>query len=165
MTKVGLISDTHGFLDPAVYKHFSNCDEIWHAGDIGTVAVVDELQKFKPLRIITGNIDGQDLRSFVPSNLVFDVEEVKVAMTHIGGYPGKYSSAALALIKQHRPQLFICGHSHILKVMYDSTNQLLHMNPGAAGNHGWHKVKTFLRFSITHGKIADLEIIELKRNT
>lgn len=163
MTKVGLISDTHGFVDPAVYKHFANCDELWHAGDIGTVSVVEELQNFKPLRIITGNIDGQELRSFVPSNLVFEVEGVKVAMTHIGGYPGKYNSAALAFIRQHKPQLFICGHSHILKVMYDHDNQLLHLNPGAAGNHGWHQVKTLLRFSISMGKIADLEIIELKR--
>lgn len=164
MTKVGLISDTHGFVDPAVFKHFANCDEIWHAGDIGTLSVVDTLQAFKPLRIVTGNIDGQEFRSFLPANLQFELEGVKVAITHIGGYPGNYSPTAKKLIEAYQPNLFICGHSHILKVMYDAKNQLLHMNPGAAGNHGWHKVKTLLRFNLSEGKVSELEIIEIKRS-
>ncbi|MFZ4772166.1 MAG: metallophosphoesterase family protein [Ferruginibacter sp.] len=164
MTKVGLFSDTHSYLDPAVFKHFDLCDEIWHAGDIGDVAVIDALMAFKPLRIIYGNIDNQEIRSFVPADLVFECNGLKVVMTHIGGYPGKYSAHAKNLIAQHNPGLFVCGHSHILKIIYDKQNQLLHINPGAAGNHGWHQVKTLVRFSIENGKVLDLEIIEIPRN-
>jgi putative phosphoesterase len=163
MTKVGLISDTHGYLDPAVFKHFANCDEIWHAGDIGDADLVDKLRAFKPLRIIYGNIDGSQIRSFVPAELVFECEGLKVAMTHIGGYPGKYTFDARRLISENHPAMFICGHSHILKIMYDKQNNLLHINPGAAGNHGWHKVKTLVRFSISEGKVSDLEVVEWPR--
>lgn len=164
MTKIGLISDTHGFIDPAVFKHFANCDEIWHAGDIGTLSVVEELNDFKPLRIVTGNIDGQEFRSFLPAHLQFELEGVKVVITHIGGTPGKYSPTGRTLIEEYHPGLFICGHSHILKVIYDPKNDLLHINPGAIGNHGWHKVKTMIRFNLSGGKITELEIIEIPRN-
>ncbi len=161
MTKVGLISDTHGFLDSAVFRYFAECDEIWHAGDIGEASVIDQLSAFKPTKAIFGNIDGTAIRSFIPEHLVFECDGLKVVMTHIGGYPGRYSTVARQLIYQNKPKLFICGHSHILKVMFDAQNQLLHINPGAAGNHGWHTVKTLVRFAINEGNIQDLEVIEL----
>ena len=161
MTKIGLISDTHGFLDEAVFKHFEQCDEIWHAGDIGTIEVLDHLKSFKPVRAVFGNIDGYVIRAELPETMEFEVEGLKVLMTHIGGYPNKYESRARRLIEFYRPGLFICGHSHILRVIYDKKFNLLAMNPGASGLHGFHKVKTMLRFSISEGKVHDAEVIEL----
>jgi len=161
MQRIALRSDTHNFLDPAIFKFFESCDQIWHAGDIGTIAIADELAKIKPLKAVYGNIDGQDVRKVHPLNQCFMCEDVKVLITHIGGYPGRYNAEALKVIRQEKPKLFICGHSHILKVMYDETNQLLHINPGAAGVHGFHAVKTMVRFSIDKDRISDLEVIEL----
>lgn len=161
MKKIGLISDTHGYLDEAVLQHFAHCDEIWHAGDFGNASLARQLAAFKPLRGVYGNIDGQDIRSSYPENLVFMCEEVKVLMRHIGGYPPKYNPSTLQLIKQHQPLLFISGHSHILKIMFDEKRQCLHMNPGAAGKQGWHKVRTLIRFVVDGSNLRDCEVIEL----
>ena len=161
MLRIGLISDTHNYLDDAVFSHFAKCDEIWHAGDFGTSAVSDKLKAFKPLRGVYGNIDGQDIRSEFPEKLRFKCEDVEVLMTHIGGYPDKYAPAIRNEIYTAPPQLFICGHSHILKVIYDGKIKCLHMNPGAAGNHGWHKVRTLIRFVIDGKDMKQCEVIEL----
>ncbi|TSD66722.1 metallophosphoesterase family protein [Inquilinus sp. KBS0705] len=161
MTRIGLISDTHSFLDEAVFKHFDQCDEIWHAGDFGNIELADKLAAFKPLKGVYGNIDGKEIRQLHPENLRFKCEEVDVWMTHIGGYPDKYSPAVKAEIYSNPPQLFISGHSHILKVIYDKKISCLHLNPGAAGKQGWQKVRTLMRFTITDEKIHDLEVIEL----
>ena len=161
MLKVGLLSDTHGFLDDAIYKYFKDCDEIWHAGDVGTIEVFDELSKFKPTRAVYGNIDGNIIRSAMPEHLYFTVEGMNVFITHIGGYPGRYNQEVKSFLQANPTQLFICGHSHILKVMYDQTFKLLHINPGAAGNHGFHQVKTLVRFEIDKGKPQQMEVIEL----
>ena len=166
MTRIGLLSDTHNYLDEAVFKHFQNCDEIWHAGDWGTIDIANKLRLFKPLRGVWGNIDGYDVRSEFPEQLLFSCEEVNVMMKHIGGYPGKYVPDVKNVIVKEQPQLFISGHSHILKVMYDDKLQCLHMNPGAAGMHGWHKVRTLIRFAIDGSNIKNCEVIELgKRGT
>ena len=164
MKKIGLLSDTHSYLHPKIFEHFKECDEIWHAGDIGNTSIIDELVNFKPTRAVYGNIDGQEIRKMCPKNQRFVCEEVDVWMTHIGGYPKKYSSDVKELIKKNPPKLFISGHSHILKVMYDKKLDLLHINPGAAGKYGKHKVITMLRFSIDGKKIKDLEVIELLKN-
>ena len=161
MKTIGLISDTHGFLDDSVFKHFENCDEIWHAGDFGTLDLAVKLRAFKPLRGVYGNIDGQDIRSQYPEHLRFNCEELNVWMTHIGGYPGKYSSGIREEIYRNPPGLFISGHSHILKVIFDKKSSCLHLNPGAAGKQGWQKVRTLLRFSISVKKIHNLDVIEL----
>lgn len=161
MLRIALLSDTHGYLDPKIFKYFDTCDQIWHAGDIGDIAVTDQLSKIKPVIAVHGNIDGQDVRKVHPKDQRFMCEGVDVFITHIGGYPNRYSSDALAEIKKDPPKLFICGHSHILKVMYDDKYKLLHINPGAAGIHGFHKVKTLIRFTIDADKIKDLEVIEL----
>ena len=161
MKRIGLISDTHNYIDPKVYKYFADCDEIWHAGDIGTTKVSDELAKFKPLKAVYGNIDGQDVRIQFPKTLRFLSEEVDVFMTHIGGYPNKYYPKVKEYLHKFPPTLFICGHSHILKVIYDKKLNLLHLNPGAAGNSGFHKIKTLLRFTIDGKEIKNMEIIEL----
>jgi len=162
MKKIGLISDTHNYLDPKVEKYFTECDEIWHVGDVGTIKVIDGLLKIVPIvRGVYGNIDGQDIRGYFPKNLRFKCEEVDVWMTHIGGYPNRYSLDVRDKIKKNPPQLFISGHSHILKVMYDKKLGLLHINPGAAGKHGFHKVKTIIRFTIEGKEIKNLEVIEL----
>ncbi|HAD34338.1 MAG TPA: YfcE family phosphodiesterase [Chitinophagaceae bacterium] len=161
MVRIGLLSDTHGHLPDAVFEHFKQVDEIWHAGDIGHVEVVQKLQSFKPLRAVYGNIDGQEIRAQFPENLIFQVEEVPVYMTHIGGYPPKYNANSKPLIHRHRPHLFISGHSHILKVMPDPTLNLFHINPGACGLQGWHQVKTLVRFEIDRHRINRLEVIEL----
>ncbi len=161
MQRIALLSDTHNYLEPKIFKYLETCHQIWHAGDIGTIAISDELAKIKPLIAVYGNIDGADVRTIHPKNQQFMCENVSVFMTHIGGYPDRYSSDALSIIKQNRPQLFICGHSHILKVMFDKKYNLLHINPGAAGIHGFHNVKTMVRFTIDKDKIKDLEIIEL----
>jgi putative phosphoesterase len=159
--KIGLLSDTHGFLDEKILEYFAECDELWHAGDIGDLQVAGKLEKFKPLRAVYGNIDGQEIRIRYPEHLKFTVQGLKVWITHIGGYPGNYDRKIRHEIREDPPDLFICGHSHILKVIRDSKLGLLHMNPGAAGKHGFHKIKTMLRFDITAGKIANVEAIEL----
>jgi len=161
MTRIGLISDTHNYLDEAVFKHFSECDEIWHAGDFGTLAIAEQLRQFKPLKGVYGNIDGGDIRAEYPEQLIFTCEEVKVLMIHIGGYPPSYKPGIKPLMKQVQPRLFISGHSHILKVMFDAQLQCLHMNPGAAGRQGWHKVRTLLRFVIEGKEMKNCEVIEL----
>ncbi|WP_205512697.1 metallophosphoesterase family protein [Longitalea arenae] len=161
MKRIGLISDTHGYLDEAVFKHFDNCDEIWHAGDFGNIALANKLAAFKPLKGVYGNIDGQDIRTVYPEQLRFTCEEVKVFMIHIGGYPPKYNPAVKKLLTADPPQLFICGHSHILKVIFDDKLQCLHINPGAAGMQGWHKVRTLIRFVIDGSNMKDCEVIEL----
>lgn len=161
MVQIGLMSDTHSFLDPKVYEHFADCDEIWHAGDFGSVDLIDELKAFKPLRGVYGNIDGHKIRAEFPENLFFEIEGYKVFMTHIGGYPGRYNPRVKPLLQSHQPNLFITGHSHILKVMPDKQLGLLHINPGACGNSGWHKVKTLVRFRIDSGKIDNLQVIEI----
>lgn len=161
MKRIGLISDTHSYLDEAVYKHFDQCDEIWHAGDFGVVEVAEGLKKFKPLRGVYGNIDGAGIRAEFPEVLKFTCEEVKVLMIHIGGYPDKYSPLARTEINSYHPNMFISGHSHILKIIYDKKFECLHVNPGAAGNHGWHKVRTLVRFTIDGANIKDCEVIEL----
>jgi putative phosphoesterase len=161
LTRIGLISDTHGFLDRSVFEHFKNCDEIWHAGDFGTLELAKELSSFKPLRGVYGNIDDSSIRSAYPEDLFFTCEEVNVFMRHIGGYPGRYAPGVKNLILKNHCQLFISGHSHILKVMYDDKLNCLHMNPGAAGKQGWHKVRTLIRFSIDGAEMKDCEVIEL----
>lgn len=161
MTRIGLISDTHGFLDEQVFQHFENCDEIWHAGDFGSAELAARLSNWKPLRGVYGNIDGQDIRTMFPEDLCFTCEEVPVLMTHIGGYPPRYNRRALSLLRKHRPKLFICGHSHILRIMYDEAIACLYMNPGAAGRQGWHQVRTLVRFIIDGTNIRNAEVVEL----
>ena len=161
MVKIGLLSDTHGWDDERYFKYFKDCDEIWHAGDIGSVALADKFEKFKPIRFVYGNIDGQELRLRYPQHQRFTIEGVSVWITHIGGYPGKYASEVIPQIYRNPPQLFISGHSHILKVLFDKTLKSLHLNPGAAGNYGFHKKRTLMRFIIDQGNIRDLEVIEL----
>lgn len=161
MTRIGLISDTHNYLDDAVFKHFEQCDEIWHAGDFGTAQIADALKAFKPLKGVYGNIDGYDIRSEYPEKLRWKCEDVEVLMTHIGGYPGRYAPAIRPEIVANPPQLFIAGHSHILKVIYDDKLKCLHMNPGAAGKSGWHKVRTLIRFVIDGRDMKQCEVIEL----
>ena len=161
MKKIALLSDTHGYFDAKILKYIEPVDEIWHAGDIGNLQLADELEKLKPLKAVYGNIDGQDVRKVHPLNQRFMCEAVDVWITHIGGYPGHYAPQIRAEIFSKPPQLFICGHSHILKVMFDKKLNLLHMNPGACGNHGFHKIKTLLRFTIDADKIKELEVIEL----
>jgi putative phosphoesterase len=159
--RIGLLSDTHGYLDPKILIHFKDCDEIWHAGDFGTLDVSDQLSAAKILKGVHGNIDGKEIRLIHPEEQVFFCEKVKVYVTHVGGYPGNYFPEAKKKIVNEKPGLFICGHSHILKVVHDKKYDLLHMNPGAAGKHGFHKVRTILRFTISADKITDLEAIEL----
>jgi len=159
--RIGLISDTHSYIDPQWEQYFNSCDEIWHAGDIGSVEVLDYLHKLKPVRAVFGNIDNKDIRQELPEILNFSLQGVKILITHIGGYPGKYNPVATGLILENKPDLFICGHSHILRVIYDHKYKMLTMNPGAAGIHGFHQIKTILRFSIEGGRIKDAEVVEL----
>ena len=163
MKRIGLISDTHGFIHPRVSDFFRECDEIWHAGDIGNIATADQLSKLKPFKAVYGNIDGSQLRISFPEHELFYCEEVKVLMIHIGGYPGRYNPKARKLIEDNKPKLFISGHSHILKVMPDNKHKLLHINPGAAGNSGLHKSITMVRFVIDKQEIKDLEVLDIKR--
>jgi uncharacterized protein len=160
MTSIGLISDTHSYLDDTVFEHFKNCDEVWHAGDFG-IGVAEKLQNFKPLKGVYGNIDNNDISTAYPEQLVFMCEEVKVMMRHIGGYPPRYNTATKRELHIHKPQLFIAGHSHILKVMFDDKISCLHINSGAAGKHGWHKVRTLIRFVIDGVTIKNCDVIEL----
>ncbi len=161
MKKILLLSDTHGHFDEKLLKYIDTVDEVWHAGDIGVVEVCKKIEKLKPLRAVYGNIDGQDVRIEYPEAQIFTCEGVKVCILHIAGYPGKYNPQAKKLIADEKPKLFICGHSHILKIMFDKQNNLLHLNPGAAGVHGFHNVKTVLRFCIDGAEIKNMEIIEL----
>lgn len=161
MTRIGLISDTHSYLDEAVFSHFSSCDEIWHAGDFGSAEVIEKLAAFKPLKGVYGNIDDNNIQQLYPEDLFFTCEEVNVFIRHIGGYPGRYAPGVKDKIVQHHSGLFISGHSHILKVMYDDKLNCLHMNPGAAGNQGWHKIRTLIRFTIDGKNMKDCEVIEL----
>ena len=163
MKRIGLLSDTHGLLDERIFEHFATCDEVWHCGDIGSLEVANKLLKFKPLRAVWGNIDGYEIRTQFPQHNRFMCEGVKVWMTHIGGYPGKYDTAVRPDIYRQPPKLFVCGHSHILKVKYDKTLDLLHINPGAAGKYGFHLVQTLVRFEIDGEKIQQLEVIELNK--
>lgn len=161
MKKILLLSDTHSHVDDTILKYVALADEVWHAGDIGDLIVTDTLKKVKPLRAVYGNIDDDKARMEFPLHQRFLCEDVDVWITHIGGYPGKYNPAIRTDILHNPPKLFICGHSHILKVQFDKTNQLLHMNPGACGIYGFHQVRTMLRFEIDGDRIQNLEIIEL----
>lgn len=163
MTSIGLLSDTHNFLDPDIFEYFKTVDEIWHAGDIGTMKIADELSAFKPFKAVYGNIDGNDVRFAFPEQLLFFCEEVKVMIKHIGGYPPNYNPATKKELINHQPGLFIAGHSHILKVMYDDRLHCLHLNPGAAGRQGWQKVRTVIRFKIDGTEIKECEVIEMPR--
>jgi len=161
MTKILLLSDTHSYMDSRILHYAEECDEIWHCGDFGNWEVIEALEKIKPLRGVYGNIDDAKIRKEFPEVLHFKCEKIKVLMIHIGGYPGRYSALTKQEIEKEKPNLFISGHSHILKVMMDKKLNLLHMNPGAAGKVGWHKVRTLLRFTIDGEEIKDLEVIEL----
>ncbi|WP_333693905.1 metallophosphoesterase family protein [Flavobacterium sp.] len=163
MKKILLLSDTHGFIDEKVLKYVRQADEVWHAGDIGDLIVTDEIKKIKPLRAVYGNIDNAHARLEFPSHNRFLCEDVDVLITHIGGYPGKYSMSIHEELQNNTPNLFICGHSHILKVQYDKQLHLLHMNPGAAGISGFHQVRTMLRFEIRGKSIENLEVIEFEK--
>ncbi len=165
MIKILLLSDTHSYIDKRILHYVKEADEVWHAGDIGDLTVTDQIKAFKPLRAVFGNIDNHEIRKEFPLNNRFFCEGIDVWITHIGGYPGRYSPAVKEEIKSNPPKLFICGHSHILKVMNDKNLQLLHMNPGAAGKHGFHKTRTMLRFKIDGKNITDLEVIELASET
>jgi putative phosphoesterase len=162
--RIGLISDTHGHIDNKVLKHLEGCDEIWHAGDIGDLSVTDALSKIAPLRAVYGNIDGHDVRSEFPKDQIFTVNRLKIWITHIGGRPPKFARGILPKIQQERPDIFVCGHSHILIAKWCKDISCLHLNPGAIGNYGIHKVRTIMRFDITSIGVADLEIIEIPRN-
>ena len=161
MKKIGIISDTHNYLDEQVFEYFKNVDEIWHAGDIGTSMITDKLKNFKPLRVVFGNIDGHELRAQFPEDLIFKIDDCKIFITHIAGAVGVYNQRVREIIKQEKPNILVCGHSHILKIMRDEKFNLLHINPGAAGVHGFHKMKTILRFEIENGKPQKMELIEL----
>lgn len=161
MRRIGLISDTHGYFDASVSQYFAEMDEIWHAGDMGSLDIMDQLAEIAPVRGVYGNIDDHKLRAEYPLDLRFECEGVDVFMTHIGGYPGKYNKRVKAILEENPPKLYICGHSHILKVMPDKKLGLLHINPGAAGVHGFHHMKTIVRFSLDNGVIKDLDVVEL----
>jgi uncharacterized protein len=164
LKKIGLLSDTHSYMDEAIINHLSTCDEIWHGGDFGTFGVVEQLKSLKkPLRGVYGNIDGQEIRGVFPEENIFMCEQVKVFMKHIGGYPNKYAPGVKDIIAVEKPKIFISGHSHILKVMYDEKHQCLHMNPGACGLQGWHTVRTLIRFTIDGANIKDCEVVELAK--
>lgn len=163
MTKILLLSDTHSHIDATILKYVQQADEVWHAGDIGNLEVTDKIKEKKPLRAVYGNIDDGNARVEFPLHHRFFCEKVEVWITHIGGYPGKYNPAIREEITQNPPKLFICGHSHILKVQFDKKLNLLHLNPGAAGTHGFHQVRTMLRFAIDGEKIQNLEIIEIAK--
>lgn len=161
MTKIGLISDTHSYLDENVFYHFKDCDQILHAGDFGSLEVVQKLRDFKPLIGVYGNIDGKEIQQEMPLDQILTIENVKIFMRHIGGYPGHYAPGVKNIIKKEKPKLFISGHSHILKVMHDPDFDCMHMNPGAAGREGWHKMRTLLKFDVDDNILVNLQIIEL----
>ena len=161
MKRVGLLSDTHGYWDERYVQHFAECDEVWHAGDIGSLEVAEQFEAFRPFRAVYGNIDGRDVRLRYPQVNRFSIEETDVLIKHIGGYPGNYDPSVRGTMFSRPPKLFISGHSHILRVLYDKTIGCLHINPGAAGQQGFHKVRTLVRFTIDGTEIKDLEVIEL----
>lgn len=161
MTKILLLSDSHSYIDDRILKYASQADEIWHCGDFGSLDVIEQLEKIKPLKGVYGNIDNSKIQAEFPEVNRFLCEKLEVLMIHIGGYPGKYSPLAKKKIAEQPPKLFISGHSHILKAMYDEKNKLLHLNPGACGKQGWHKVRTMMRFVVDGEEIRDLEVIEL----
>ncbi len=163
MTKIGLLSDTHGHIDDKLLDFFKDVDEIWHAGDVGTISVIEELEKIKPVRAVFGNIDGQDIRIRYPEHNRFRIEEANIWMTHIGGYPGKYDKRVKPEIFRNPPRLFISGHSHILKIIFDDKLNCLHINPGAYGKSGMHKVRTAIRFDIRGRDFLNMEILEVNR--
>lgn len=163
MKKILLLSDTHGYVDDHMMKYVKESDEVWHAGDIGTTLVTDTISSQKPLRAVFGNIDNHKLRLSFPEELLFECEDINIYMTHIGGRPGRYAKGISKKIKSIKPKIFICGHSHILKIQYDKVNQLLFINPGAIGKHGFHKVRTMVRFEIDKSDIKNMEVIEVKR--
>ena len=163
MKKILLLSDTHGHVDDHMIKYLKKSDEVWHAGDIGTTQVTDTILSLKPLRAVFGNIDNHELRLSFPEELLFECEDLNIYMTHIGGRPGRYAKGISEKIKSIKPKIFICGHSHILKIKYDKVNQLLFINPGAIGKHGFHKVRTMVRFEIEKSDIKNMEVIEVKR--
>lgn len=160
--KIGLLSDTHSFFDEKIFTHFAKCDEIWHAGDFGDYKVVEQLKKMnKPLRGVYGNIDNRDISAEFPEQILFNIDNVTVLIRHIGGYPPRYNKIAKEQLLLHKPNIFVTGHSHILKIMFDQSLQCLYINPGAAGRHGWQKVRTIVRFDINNSDIKNCEIIEL----
>ncbi|HVG12513.1 MAG TPA: metallophosphoesterase family protein [Flavisolibacter sp.] len=168
MVRIGLISDTHGYMNEGILRHLSTCDEVWHAGDFGSIDVVRQLQSLQTsegknilLRGVWGNIDGREIRSQFPEKLTWACEGVPIFMTHIGGYPKKYAAGIKSELVACGAKLFICGHSHILKIIFDESINCLHMNPGAAGKQGWHKTQTLVRFTIDEANIKDCEVIEL----
>jgi len=165
MKKILIISDTHSYLEPKLLKYIEQCDEVWHGGDIGTLEICQKIEKLKPLKAVWGNIDGTDLRKIYPEHSVFNCEEVKVYMTHIAGPAGKYNPKVREIILKEKPNVLVCGHSHILKVMFDKNYSLLHINPGACGIHGFHKVKTAIRFEVHGHEMKNLEVIELGSRT
>ena len=162
--KIGLLSDTHSIIDKRILKFFKNCDEIWHAGDIGTIKTLESLEKFKKIRAVYGNIDNHKIRKEVNEFLLLKYEKLVILIIHIAGKPPKYNKITYNLIKKHKPNILICGHSHILKIHRDKENDILIINPGASGNVGFHKFKTAIRFNIINSNIKNLKIIELKRN-
>ena len=164
MKKIGLISDTHGIIAPQIYDFLSDCDEIWHAGDIGSQKVAQELKRFKNFKAVYGNIDDLFIRNMFPEVKIFQVELLKVVLIHIGGYPGKYTSKAKELIANEKPDIFVSGHSHILKIMFDKKHNLMYMNPGAAGRQGLHQKITLVKFKINGKEISDLEIMEKEKS-
>ena len=164
MKRIGILSDTHGYWDDKYLTHFASCDEIWHAGDIGSLLIIEKLEQMCPVRAVCGNIDGRELSLRFGKILRFKVEECNVMMTHIGGYPGKYSPAIRAEIYNEKPDIFIAGHSHILKVIYDKTIDCLHVNPGAAGRQGWQAVRTLVKLTRDGKEVKDLEVVELATN-
>lgn len=159
--RIGLISDTHGFLDKTLWSYLEECDEIWHAGDIGTLKVAQELAKFRPLRAVWGNIDGSEIRHEYPESLDFELQGLRVYMIHIGGYPGRYAKGVKTVLNRLRPQLFVCGHSHIVRAMHDERLNLIHFNPGACGRQGFHLEKTIMRFTINQGALEQFQICRL----
>ena len=163
MKKILLLSDTHGYIDDHIMEYVNHSDEVWHAGDIGSVEVTDTIASSKPLRAVYGNIDCKELRTSFPKDLVFVCEGVKVFMTHIGGSPGRYIKGIGKQIKSIKPKLFICGHAHILKIQFDKIHQVLYINPGAMGKQGFHKVRTMVRFELSKGEVKNMEVIEVKR--
>lgn len=165
MLQIGILSDTHGYIPPQLYHFFDKCDEIWHAGDWGDLATFHQLKKFKPVLTVFGNIDGQELRREMPEVACFTVEETKVLMLHIGGYPSCYNAKAKQLIAQHAPNIVVCGHSHILKVVNDKQLNHLHINPGAAGYKGFHQVSTAIRFRIEQKRFFEMEVWEMPKNS
>ena len=161
MKKILLMSDTHGYIDETMLKYVNQADEVWHAGDVGSLEIITTLEELKPLKAVYGNIDGQDIRSTFPLINRFKCEKVDVLMTHIGGYPSRYAKSMKPILQKKPPNLYITGHSHILRVMYDKKNNFLHLNPGAAGIEGFHYIRTMLRFEIREKEILNMEVIEL----